>query len=72
MSSEPLLGDRSPSPGDELSSTEDGRARNSGIISHPEQPEEVSFSSLMYFTLLHRYLLAEYRKSRYILARDVC
>jgi hypothetical protein len=72
MSSEPLLEDRSSSPGDELSSTEDGRARNSGIMSHPEKPEEVSFSSLMYFTLLHRHLLDGCRKSRYILARDVC
>jgi hypothetical protein len=49
MSSEPLRGVRSPPLGDELSSTEDGRALNSGIMSHPEQPEEVSFSSLLFF-----------------------
>jgi hypothetical protein len=62
MSSEPLRGIRSPPPTDELSSTEDGRALNSGIMSDPEQPEEISFSSLLFFTLLHRYLLAGCRK----------
>jgi hypothetical protein len=66
MSSEPLRGARSPPPADELSSIEDGRALNSGIMSHPEQPEEVSFSFLLFFILLHRYLLAGCRKSRYI------
>jgi hypothetical protein len=49
MSSEPFPGVRSPPPADELSSTEDKRALNSGIMSHPEQPEEMSFSSLLFF-----------------------
>jgi hypothetical protein len=49
MSSESLHRVRSPPLAYELSSIEDGRALNSGIMSHPEQPEEVSFSSLFFF-----------------------
>jgi hypothetical protein len=50
MSSESLRGVRSPPPADELSSIKDGRALNSGMKSHPEQPEEVSFSSLSFLS----------------------